>query len=344
MRILTAEDDPIMRARLSRYLEKNGHTVEACDDGMSAIEKFLSYDEPPEMLITDWMMPNLDGVTLAKRVRKAKNKNYTYIILLTSKSETEDLVDGFTEGGVDDYIVKPFSFEELQVRINVGERIVRFEREHQEYSRSLEGVVQRQTLLLRQTKDELIERLLSALEFRDQETGAHVRRIGLTSALLGKHTGLNAVSLDDLRVAASMHDIGKVGIPDDILKKPGRLTPQEFEVIKEHTVIGASILAGSQFEVISTAHDIALRHHEKWDGSGYPGGLAGAAIPVSARIVSIVDVFDALANDRIYRPALSHEQVLDIMREGRGRHFDPAILDLFFAHLPDIFRIQAENQ
>ena len=141
-----------------------------------------------------------------------------------------------------------------------------------------------------------------------------------------------------------MHDIGKVGIPDDILKKPGRLTPQEFEVIKEHTVIGASILAGSQFEVISTAHDIALRHHEKWDGSGYPGGLAGAAIPVSARIVSIVDVFDALANDRIYRPALSHEQVLDIMREGRGRHFDPAILDLFFAHLPDIFRIQAENQ
>ncbi|BAH77155.1 HD domain-containing phosphohydrolase [Solidesulfovibrio magneticus] len=344
MRILTADDDPIMRARLCRYLQKNGHTVETCCDGLSAIDKFFSYEDPPELLITDWMMPNLDGIELAKRVRQAKNNNYTYIILLTSKSETEDLVDGFTDGGVDDYIVKPFSFEELQVRINVGERIVRFEREHQEYSRSLEGVVQRQTQLLRKTKDELIERLLSALEFRDQETGSHVRRIGLTSALLGNHLGWDSTSLDDLRVAASMHDIGKVGIPDDILKKPGRLTSEEYEIIKEHTVIGASILAGSQFEVISMAHDIALRHHEKWDGSGYPGGLIGTAIPVSARIVSIVDVFDALANDRIYRPALSREQVLDIMLEGRERHFDPNILDLFFSLLPDIFRIQAENQ
>jgi len=343
--IIVADDDAITRARLCRHLEKHGHTVFTCNDGLQAYNTFSSRERQPEVLLTDWMMPAMDGVTLAKRIRQiTTGKSYTYIILLTGKTELEDRIFGFIDGEVDDYIVKPFSFDELLVRINVGERVVRLERKLLAHTKSLECTVSLQTQQLRKTKDELIARLLSALDFRDQETGAHVNRIGLTSVMLAQQVGWNPLRSDDLRVAAAMHDIGKVGIPDGILLKEGKLTVEEFEVMKSHTLIGASILAGSEFDVIQTAHEIARSHHERWDGHGYPEGLSGEAIPLSARIVSIVDVFDALANDRIYRPALPIEEVLRIMLEGRDTHFDPRLLDIFLDSLPAAICIQEESR
>jgi Response regulator containing a CheY-like receiver domain and an HD-GYP domain len=342
--ILVADDDIILGARLLRHLENIGHTVHLFSNGSEALDFYTSQNDKPHILITDWMMPKVDGITLAKKIRKiSENNTYTYVILLTSKSELTDIIKGFTVGCVDDYITKPFSPEELTVRIKVGERVVRLERQHKEYSQSLETIVQQQQILLQKTKDELIERLLDAVELRDQETGAHVQRIGAISSLIAHRIAWNKTSLNDFKVAAAMHDIGKVGIPDTILRKPGPLSPEEYTTMQEHTIIGASILSGSSFDVIQTARDIALWHHERWDGKGYPNRLAGDSIPVSARIVSIVDVFDALANDRIYRRALPPDQVLKYIQEGAGTQFDPELVKIFFELLDEIWKIE-QNQ
>jgi len=343
MNILIVEDDALTRMRLRRLLENEGHHVTECDNGAAALEEFISRPEPPEIVITDWMMPEMDGLNLARNIRNiTQGKSYTYIILLTSRGDPQDLLNGFKDGGVDDYVVKPFSVDELKVRVQVGDRVVRLERRQRDYSASLELIVRRQTQTIRATQDEIVGRLLAALEFRDEETGDHVHRIGLTSALMAQTLGWEPDQVDEMRTAAAMHDIGKVGVPDAILQKPGKLTPEEFKIIQTHTVIGGHILKASTCSLIQMGREVALNHHEKWDGSGYPSGQRGEDIPLVARIVAIVDVFDALCNDRVYRPALEQEQVLSIMREGRGSHFDPKLFDLFMSLLPEAYKIQSE--
>lgn len=345
MTVLIVEDDDLTRKRLRKILERSGRRVIACSEGGKALEAFTAAAPQPEVVLTDWMMPAVDGLTLAKSIRRLTTGGlYTYVILLTSKGDTADRVLGFEEGGVDDYVVKPFSMEELLARVAVGERLASLERAQREYSRSLESVVSRQTRQIRETQEEVVVRLASALRSRDEETGAHVRRIGLTSALLAEALGWSRGAVDDLRVAAAMHDIGKVGIPDAILRKPGRLAPDELQVMRRHAAIGADILNHSPLPLLRMAKDIALGHHERWDGQGYPSGAAGEAIPACARIVAVADVFDAVSNDRVYRPALPEAEVLRLMREGRGGHFDPAVLDAFLGALPEMRRIQAENR
>ena len=345
MLILVAEDDTIARKRLRKLLEQWGHEVIEAADGGSALEVLVSHHPYPDMVLTDWIMPELSGIELAKHIRTSTHgKGYTYIILLTSLTDRENIVVGFKEGGVDDYIVKPFDITELEVRLQVGIRVVNLEKAQRDYSLSLEHVVRRQTLKIRETQEEIVVRLFSALECRDEETGSHVRRISLTSALLAERLGCPQSFVDDIRFASPMHDIGKIGIPDGILHKPGRLTPEEYEVIKTHPRIGARILHNSQYEQIRIAEEIALRHHECWDGSGYPDGLAGDAIPLSAQIVAVADVYDALANDRVYRPAMAEEEMLEIMEKGRGRHFAPAVFDMFLDNIERIRRIHADNR
>ena len=177
---------------------------------------------------------------------------------------------------------------------------------------------QKATLVIRQTQEETIYRLLAALESRDDETGGHVRRIALFSMLLAEAVKWSEGELEDLRLAAPMHDIGKIGVPDAILRKPGPLSKEEYRVMKNHTTIGGQILSGSQFPMLQMAHDIAVSHHEKWDGSGYPNGLSGDAIPLVGRIVSLVDVYDALSHDRVYHKALAEQEVLAIMFGNRA--------------------------
>lgn len=345
MNILVVEDDDITRKRLRRLLEGAGHTVQECADGTIALKTFVSQPLPPEMVITDWMMPKMDGLTLASNLRTLTVGGcYTYIILLTSRNEPADMVNGFKAGGVDDYVVKPFSTEELEARIAVGERVIKLERAQRDYSKTLETIVSRQTRQIRNSQEEIVVRLLSALAFRDNETAEHVRRIGLTSALLAQNLGWSTSRVDEIRVAAAMHDIGKVGIADAILQKPGTLTPAEYRIMQNHALIGAQILENSQFALIQMGREVCLGHHEKWNGTGYPSRLCGENIPESARIVAVADVYDALTNHRIYRPAMPEPAALAILSEGRNAHFDPKILDLFFALLPDVRRIQKENQ
>jgi putative two-component system response regulator len=286
----------------------------------------------------------MDGLELVRRLREeGRKKPFVYVIFLTSRSDKEGIVQALSEVGVDDYMIKPFDPDELQARISVGERTVRLERALREYSQGLEAVVRWQTRMIRQTQEETIIRLLTALESRDEETGGHVRRIALFSARLAQEMGWSTSDVDDLKLAAPMHDIGKIGVPDQILRKSGPLTAEEFETIKSHTVTGGDILGNSEFSMLQMAHDIALYHHEMWDGSGYPQGLMGARIPEAARMVALADVFDALSNDRVYRKASTPEQVMQIIGRGRGTHFDPQLYDRFLSLVPELRRIASEN-
>jgi HD-GYP domain-containing protein (c-di-GMP phosphodiesterase class II) len=196
---------------------------------------------------------------------------------------------------------------------------------------------------IRSAHEETIDRLLTASLYRDEETGMHIRRTGLFSERLAQDAGWSESDAEILRLAAPMHDVGKIGIPDAILRKPGKLTPAEFDIMKTHTLLGAKMLDGSHSAILKMARDIAWCHHERWDGKGYPRGLSGFAIPETARILAIVDVYDALSHDRVYRPALSDDEVLEHLRKGAGTHFDPVLLDLFLANYEAMRRIALEN-
>ncbi|MBN1662409.1 MAG: response regulator [Deltaproteobacteria bacterium] len=342
MNILIAEDDAITLRRIQHFLEKWDHHVITAKDGLEALEKFIS--EEVDIVLTDWNMPQMDGLELVRRINKhTPEKPYVYTIFLTSRGDKQDVVAALSEEGVDDYLVKPFDPDELKARVGVGQRTVRLERALKEYGQGLEKIVRKQTRVIRETQEETIYRLLTALETRDEETGGHVRRIALSSAIMAEALGWERDKIEDMRLAAPMHDIGKIGVPDAILLKPGKLTPEEFEVMKTHTAIGGQILGGSHFRMLQMAHDIAVSHHEKWNGTGYPKTLAGEAIPLAGRILAIVDVFDALSHDRVYHKAEPEKKVLEIMRQGRGSHFDPKLFDLFIELLPRLRVIAAEN-
>lgn len=206
----------------------------------------------------------------------------------------------------------------------------------------LESEVQRRTLEIRKREEEIAIKLVSLTSLRDEETGAHVRRIGLYAAVMAKALGWNAEEIDTIRVAAPMHDIGKIGIPDRILRKTGVLNDEEFNVMKKHTEIGASMLRGTKIPILNMAADIALNHHERWDGSGYPQGLVGEKIPISARITTIVDIYDALVHERVYKMAMPEEEALSLMQEMAGRHLDPHLMKMFLSLLPAMRRIRLE--
>lgn len=206
----------------------------------------------------------------------------------------------------------------------------------------LEREVQRRTAELRERDEELLIRLLGAAVLRDEETGAHIRRLGLYSAVMAEALGWSPQQVNDIRMAAPMHDIGKIGIPDNILQKPGRLTPAEFNIMSKHPAIGAKLLEGSNIAVLNMAKDIAWCHHEKWDGTGYPRGLQGEQIPLSARIAAVADVYDALTHQRVYKPAWAEHEAVAYMQEKSGTQFDPTVLACFLEQLPEMRRIREE--
>lgn len=338
MKVVIAEDQNLARLVLAEHLKSWGHEVVETVNGLEALHYIAGAPEGSvDMLITDWSMPEMDGIALARKVRAlSEAAGYVYIVLLTSRGEHHDILKGFSEGEVDDYVVKPFEAAELKMRIKVGERLVRAERRQRLYGRGLEEIVRKQTEAIRETQGEIISRLFGALRCRDEETGDHVRRIGLISSYMGRLLNWPEEKVSLIREAAPLHDVGKIGIPDSILRKPGPLSFQEYEIIKRHSLIGANLLSGSHNPVIRLAETVARHHHENWDGSGYPDGLKGLEIPQEARIVAVADVYDALMSDRVYRLGLPQDKVLAIMASERGRKFDPELLDMFLKHLAAI--------
>ena len=326
MKILIADDDFITRELLRNSLETAGYEVVGVEDAEQALA-VLEF-EPIRMVITDWEMPGRSGPELCREIRSRCSLGYVYLILLTGHGTTAEIVEGMN-AGADDFIVKPFNAAELLVRIRAGERTLSLE-----------------------TRELLIFSLAKLAESRDPETGKHLERVQQYVLLLAQHLATTAryqkvVTAEFIQLlyqTSPLHDIGKVGIPDNILLKPGRYTPDEFAIMKTHTLIGgrtldAALARSPTASFLRFALDIAIAHHERYDGTGYPHGLTGDAIPLSARIVAVADVYDALTSKRTYKEAFPHPAARDIIVKDSGAHFDPAVVEAFLAKEEEIIRV-----
>lgn len=335
--ILVVDDEPFVTEVVSRWLASEGYECVQASGGREALEALGRREF--ELVITDIMMPGMSGVELLEQVRRTYPR--TAVIMLTAVDDRKTATDAL-ELGAYGYVIKPFERNEVVINATNALRRRSLEIMRDRYDSQLEETVQERTAEVRRAQEEITLRLTAASEFRDPETGAHVRRMGLYAEALGQAMGCDEEYAVLLRLAAPMHDVGKIGIPDSILLKPGKLTEEESEIMKTHTTIGARLLEGSGVALLDTSRDIALRHHERWDGSGYPSGLSGTEIPETGRIVAVVDVYDALVHDRVYRPAMPEEKALGIIAEGRGSHFEPRVVEVFMNALPVLRRIRAE--
>jgi len=351
-RIMVVDDEEDSRALLDELVESLGYEVETFADGFEALAAIkLGFD----LILSDAKMPGMDGFELVRRVRTHDTYDDIPIIMVTGLNTKKDRLRA-VDAGADDFIGKPVSRIELRVRLKSLLRAKTARDELKEQRDELEKKVQERTQDLRNSLRQMAEarrvaheahletlhRLAVAAEYRDECTGAHVTRVGEFCGLLAEKLHLAPGEIEVLRGAGPIHDVGKIGIPDSILLKPGKLTSEEWETMKDHTTIGANILSGSESELLRTGEVIARTHHEKWDGSGYPGGLSGEDIPLYGRVCAVADVFDALTSDRPYREALEPDEALEIMEAGRGSHFDPHLLDVFVDNKSEVLSIYQE--
>ncbi len=329
--VLIVDDERYVREIVLKWLERVGYEC-TCAESVGAAREILE-QRTFDLITSDISMPGESGMELLRLVRDKYPD--TAVLMLTANADTRLAVQALTLGAYG-YLLKPVEREELLCQIERALEHNRLVVENREYTNLLEWKVREQTRHIRLAHEETIQRLVTACMFRDDETGGHIKRTGLASALVAQAAGWSTEMVELIQLAAPMHDVGKVGIPDAILRKPGKLTPEEFRIMQQHTVIGADMLSGSLSPVLQMAEQIAHFHHERWDGTGYPNRLAGEDIPKAARILAIIDVYDALTHDRVYRRALPEEQVLQIIEAGRGTHFDPGVVRAFFEALPGI--------
>jgi response regulator RpfG family c-di-GMP phosphodiesterase len=294
----------------------------------------------PDLVIVDYMMPAPDGMEFAARFRQLPGKAEIPLLMVTANTELEVRYRAL-EAGINDFLTKPIDRTELLSRARNMLRLRAAQKQLENRAAWLESEVRIATSEIAARELETIVRLARAAEFRDPDTGAHIQRMAHCSRLIARHIGLSSIDQDILLRAAPLHDVGKLGTPDQILLKPGKLTAQEWEVMKQHAAIGYEILRESASPVIQAGAEIAWTHHEKYDGSGYPRGLCGEAIPLFGRIVAIADVFDALTSIRPYKRPWSVEEAVSFMREQAGRQFDPRLLDAFLQALPEVIDVMS---
>lgn len=316
-KLLLVDDEPA-NLQVLRHVLQDEYRLQFARDGHKALE--LASSELPQLILLDVMMPTLSGLDVCRALKTETATASIPVIFVTALSDTQDETLGFEAGAVD-YITKPISAPVVRARVRTHLSLVRAEE-------------------LRESRLQIVQRLGRAAEYKDNETGLHVVRMSHYTRILGLAAGHTEADADDLLHAAPMHDIGKLGIPDAILRKPGPLTTEEWTVMRRHPEIGAAILGDHDHGLLGMARRIALAHHEKWDGSGYPGGLQGEAIPIEARMVAIADVFDALTSVRPYKPAWAVERAVDHLREQSGRHFDPRLVELFIEQLPAVLAVR----
>ncbi len=331
MRVLVADDDVISTEMLKNSLEQFDYDVTLAHDGAEAFALIRSGNY--HLVVSDWEMPGMSGLELCREIRKRSWSSYIYFILLTSYSGVENAVLGL-EAGADDFLTKPFHPEEIRVRLKTAERILTLE-----------------------SRDLTIFALAKLAESRDTETGAHLERMREYCRILSHRlmqsqrygSDIDGDYVQLLYLTSPLHDIGKVGIPDAVLLKPGRLTPEEFEIMKQHTLIGGNTLSAAakahpEAKFLAMARDVAFTHHERVDGSGYPYGLSGGQIPLCGRITAVADVYDALTSKRIYKPEFTHDTSKDIILEGRGTQFDPYLVDVFLDCEEEILQVHEQFQ
>ena len=351
-RILVVDDVEPNLALLGSLVRSLGYEVETSRDGLEALAKLaLGVD----LMLLDVMMPGLDGYDVTRRVRADPRTADLPIILVTVLDSREDRLKAI-QAGASDFIAKPVDKTELLVRISSQLRLKEAQDALKRSQAGLEEQVANRTAELRRTCEEAadanrrtyaahvdtIRRLVLAAELKDPDTARHIMRISRYSAVLAKALHMSPGETEVLAHAVTMHDVGKIGIPDVILFKRGALDAEEKKVMETHTLIGGRILADSPSALMQLGQIVALSHHERWDGTGYPRRLRGEQIPIAGRICAVVDVFDAMTAERPYRPAFPPEAVLETMRQGRGTHFDPRLLDLFMGRLDEVHEVREQ--
>ncbi|GMU35477.1 MAG: response regulator [Planctomycetia bacterium] len=327
MRVLIVDDDVVALEALRHALTSAGHDVDVAEDGSEALTAFVIGHH--HLVISDWVMPNMDGLELCRQIRRQDITGYVYFILLTSKGGTHNIVEGLS-AGADEFLTKPFEPAELRARVRAAERVLSLE-----------------------TRDMAMIAMARLAESRDPETGEHLERVRQYSRVLALQLSLSPEFNDiiDLEfihliyMTSPLHDIGKVGIPDQVLLKPGKLTREEFEIMKTHTTIGAKTLDSvlqsfPEARFLKMARDIALTHHEWFNGAGYPDKLRGSQIPLSGRIVAVADVYDALTSKRPYKDAYDHDTAVEMILTESRRHFDPALIKAFVAQESEFVEIK----
>jgi putative two-component system response regulator len=336
-KILIMDDSPSTVKLLEDMLHRAGYTrIRHTTEERQALSVY--YDWHPDLVLLDLHMRYLDGFAVMAQL-KTVEQDYLPLIVLTG--DTSQTVRQRALGaGAKDFLQKPFDLVEALARIRNILEVRLLHKALQAHNALLEAWVQRRTQELNETRLEIVRRLSRAVAYRDNETGLHVIRMSHYAASLGRAVGMSSVGCEILLHACPMHDIGKIGIPDRILLKPARLDPEEWAIMQTHTTIGADLLAGHDSELMQMAHLAALTHHEKWDGSGYPQGLKGAAIPLVGRITAVCDVFDALTSPRPYKRAWPFDNAVAEIQQHSGRHFDPSVVEKFCTILPEIVALQ----
>lgn len=317
-RLLLVDDEPT-NLQVLRHVLQADYRLLFATDGARALQ--VAREQRPDLVLLDIMMPNMDGYAVCRALKADAATASIPVIFITALTDSQDETAGFDVGGVD-YLTKPVSPPVVRARVRTHLSLVRMEE-------------------LRETRLQIVQRLGRAAEYKDNETGMHVIRMSHFSQLLALAAGCSPAWAEDLLNAAPMHDVGKIGIPDAVLRKPGPQDAAEWDTMRRHPEIGAEIIGEHPSGVLQLAREIALAHHEKWDGSGYPRGLAGEAIPLSARIVAIADVFDALTTRRPYKEPWPVQEAMNHIAAQAGKHFDPALVALFAPLLPQLLEIRA---
>lgn len=297
----------------------------------------------PDLVIVDYMMPELDGIQFITRLRAVPGREEIPILMITASDDRDVRYEALNIGATD-FLNKPVDRIEFSVRVRNMLSLNASRKKLADKAVWLADEVRKATAVIRAQEQELLFRMSRAAEFRDPETGAHILRMSHYSRLIAAALGLSVAEQTLILQAAPMHDVGKIGTPDGILLKPGRLTPDELVIMRQHAQIGYELLKGSESVVLQSAATIALTHHEKYDGSGYPNGIAGEAIPLFGRIVAVADVFDALTSARPYKEAWPLERAADFMRENSGSHFDPACISAFFESWAEVLEVHTRYQ
>jgi putative two-component system response regulator len=344
-KILVVDDEDRNLRLMELLLTPFGYDVITAINGEEALEKV--HEISPDVILLDIMMPKTDGFEVARQLKREEETKIIPIVMVTALNEVEDRVKAL-EAGADDFLNKPVDKTELRARVQSLVKVKACNDHMRNYQKELEIEVAKTTKQLRQAFKKLKEvslqsiyQLCRAAEYKDENTGEHIKRMSYYASAVARKMGLNKQTVENLLYTVPMHDVGKIGIPDHILLKPGKLNDKEWEIMKQHTIIGAQILSGSDAEFIKLAQIIALTHHEKWDSSGYPEGLEGRKIPLVGRIAAIADVFDALTSRRPYRiKPFPLEKAFNYIKKERGQHFDPGVVDAFFAAKDEILLIK----